>query len=108
MVAADALVNFTGQKECVGMEPDPCAETQNRITVRAGGGVEYLVADRVPLRAGYLYDSLQKGGDTTGGHHFSAGLGYFSPRYAFDLGLRQRLSGGLETVLVLGFRIFRD
>ncbi|MCS6912882.1 MAG: hypothetical protein RMK29_05270 [Myxococcales bacterium] len=101
-IAADVLINFTGYQNCVGPDSDPCQEVHNRTVVRAGGGLEYSVADRLPLRAGYLYDSH------TNGHHVSAGLGYFNPRFAFDLGMRQRLSGGLETVLLLGFRLFRD
>jgi hypothetical protein len=101
-LAADVLVNFNGYQECVAAAPDPCRETANRTTVRAGGGMEYAIVDRVPLRLGYMYDSAPDG------HHISAGLGYFTARYGIDVAMRQRLSGGLETLLVLGFRLFRD
>ncbi len=101
-LSADALVNFTGNQECVGMAPNPCAQTANRTTVRTGGGLEYAVADRVPVRAGYLFDS------NLGSHSITAGLGYFTPSFGLDFGMRQRLAGGNETVLLLGFRIFRD
>lgn len=110
-VAADVLLNFTGYQTCEGTaEKDPCNTRQdpaqptpsNRTVVRAGGGVEYVIADKVPLRAGYMFDSLQNSS------HISAGLGYQSPRFGIDAALRQRLAGGNETILLLGFRIFRD
>lgn len=103
LLAADALVNFTGNEQCTAAAPrPPCSETGNRITVRAGGGAELTLGSRVPLRAGYLFDS------TLNSQHVTAGLGYFTPRYAFDFGLRQRVVAGAETVLLFGFRVFRD
>lgn len=102
-LAADATVNFTGNQNCVAVPPAaPCSQTSDRTTVRTGGGLEYAIADRVPLRAGYLYDS------NLGSHSITAGLGFFTQSFGLDFGMRERLAGGAETVLLLGFRIFRD
>lgn len=98
-LAADATLNFTGNQQC---NNEACTEQGDRTTVRVGGGAEYLIGGRVPLRAGYLYDS------NLGSHHVSGGLGYFDPRIAIDVSVQQRVAGGMETILVGGFRFLRD
>ena len=62
----------------------------------------FKLANRIPLRAGYLFDS------NLGAHHVTGGIGYFDPRFGLDFGFRQRVSGGMETTLVMGFRLLRD
>lgn len=103
-LAADLLVNFTGYQECASMLKASCPTYQNRIVFRAGGGAEYSIADRVPLRLGYLFDS------NLTSHHLTGGLGYFDARgrWGVDAGFRQRLAGGAETLLLFGVRILRD
>jgi hypothetical protein len=58
----------------------------------------------VPLRLGYLYDNDLRA------HHTTFGLGFISrdPGFAIDVSVRQRVSGGSETVLLIGLRILRD
>lgn len=104
LLAADAVINFTGSKMCTGAEPDPCSEQTDRTTARVGGGVEYSIADRVPLRVGYLYDTELEA------HHVTAGLGYFHLERGIgvDFALRQRVDGGNESVVLLGLRLVKE
>lgn len=106
LLAADVSLNFTGFRECLDPKPPPsllfCQDLGNRTVIKAGGGVEYLLSSRIPLRAGYLFDS------NLGAHHVTGGIGYFDPRFGLDFGFRQRVSGGMETTLVMGFRLLRD
>ena len=104
LVAADAVINFTGSIMCTGMEADPCSEQAARTTARFGGGVEYSIADRVPLRAGYVYDTELEA------HHITAGLGYMHAERGIgvDFALRQRVDGGNESVLLLGLRLVKE
>lgn len=104
LIAADAVINFTGIQMCSAAPPDPCSETTARTTARFGGGVEYNIADRVPLRAGYVYDT------ELDVHHVTGGLGYLHPErgIGLDFAIRQRVDGGNETVLLLGLRIVKE
>ena len=104
LLAGDGVVNFTGSVICTGMPPDPCTETTNRNTWRLGLGFEYSIADKVPVRAGYMYDN------DLGAHHVSGGIGYFSQDLGFgvDFAMRQRVEAGNETVLLLGLRYVKQ
>ena len=104
LLAADVVINFTGIQMCSAAPPDPCSETTPRTTARVGGGVEYNIADRVPLRAGYVYDT------ELDAHHISGGLGYLHPERGIgvDFAIRQRVEGGNESVLLLGLRIVKE
>ena len=104
MLAVDTVVNFTGNEACSDMSGATCGETVRRTTVRVGAGGEYAIAGKVPLRLGYLYDNdLRR-------HHVSFGLGYISqdPGFALDVSVRQSVTAGKETVMLIGFRILRD
>lgn len=70
---------------------------------RAMLGAEVLLADHVPIRAGYRYD----GGPQTNAVAF--GLGYVDSRFSIDFGGRRDVSGEHPaTTLSLGIRIFID
>ncbi len=105
LVAADAMIDFTGTTACVAgsAQNGLCTEFQKRLTYRLGGGGEYILAGRVPLRLGYLYDT------NLSAHHVSGGLGYqdLQKGYGLDFSLRQRVSAGTETVLLLGVRVLK-
>ena len=103
LLAADTVINFTGQQTCIDMSGTTCTETARKTTVRFGLGGEYAIAGRVPLRLGYLYDNDLRA------HHTTFGLGFISrdPGFAIDVSVRQRVSGGSETVLLIGLRILR-
>jgi opacity protein-like surface antigen len=99
------MVDFTGTESCiVFMDNGLCQESQRRTTYRLGGGGEYNLANKVPLRLGYLYDS------NTNAHHISGGLGYLDLERGFglDLSLRQQVSAGTQTVALLGFRVIKN
>ena len=72
----------------------------NRVTGRAGFGLEYVIRNIVPVRLGYAYDSGY------GASYLSLGGGYLSSRFGIDLGYRQKVSTGLESTLMLGVRVF--
>jgi hypothetical protein len=100
------MIDFTGAESCIAlsMQNGLCSETERRTTYRIGGGGEYIVAGRMPLRLGYLFDSSYNA------HHVSGGVGYLDPERGFglDLSLRQQVSAGTQTVALLGIRILRQ
>ncbi len=116
LLAGDAVINFTGNVNCIGMSADkspnnstdnatdPCVETSNQTTWRMGLGVEYAIADKVPVRVGYMFNS------ELDAHHISGGIGYLSVERGFgvDFAIRQRVQGGDETVMLLGLRYVKQ
>ncbi len=62
--------------------------------VMAGG--EYLLVDRIPLRAGYRFDLLA-GSELDPSHQLSAGLGYVDPRFGVEASVRRTLVGPSAT-----------
>ena len=72
--------------------------TFDHASVIAGGGVEYLAAEIVPIRAGYRFDS---GRDT---HYVTGGIGYVDQHVGADVSVRQGVAGLKDTQLVLSFR----
>lgn len=73
--------------------------TFNTPKVRVQGGGEFLVADRLALRAGYRFD------EGLGSHAVSLGLGYVDPRFSIDLGGRRSIAGAEYTTVTLGFTV---
>ena len=69
---------------------------------RWSGGVEFLAA-RVPLRLGYTYDDTRLINPV---HLVTAGLGYIDQMFAAELSLRQEVSGGSQSTLLLNLRYF--
>lgn len=69
---------------------------------RWSGGVE-LLASRVPLRLGYTYDDIRINHPV---HLITAGLGYIDQMFAVEGALRQEVSGGSQTTLLLNLRYF--
>ncbi|MET0284106.1 MAG: hypothetical protein ABW352_06540 [Polyangiales bacterium] len=66
----------------------------------AGGGVEYLAGNILPLRIGYAYDQGRKQSYVTGG------TGYVDPRFAIQISIRQSVSQGSETSLFFSASVF--
>lgn len=101
LLAADALIDFTGSESCIAVTNGLCTDKEKRTVYRLGGGVEYIVKNVAPLRLGYLYDS------NDGAHYISGGVGYLDlmRNYGIDLSLRQQVSAGTETVVLLGVRV---
>jgi hypothetical protein len=98
----DTVINFTGfQNYKVDMMTGKVSLEQ-RTTVRLGPGIEWLAANKVPIRAGVVYDS---GLPAT---YLTLGLGYMSNSFGVDLTYRTKVQGGLENFLMLGIRIFID
>lgn len=104
LIAGDAVFDFTGHTTCGDGGGPLCAEVNNLTTTRLSLGAEYVVVGRLPLRLGYAYD------DFMSSHSLSGGLGYLpqGAGYGIDFSFRQRLAGGDETVLLLGFRVLRE
>jgi hypothetical protein len=71
--------------------------TYGKTKARAMGGGELLVANHVPLRAGYRYDQ------GLGTHALSFGVGYADPAYSFDLAVQRFIAGASATAIVIGF-----
>lgn len=95
----DTAVNFTGHKE-VTIDENFDAKLKTRITARLGPGIEYLIANKVPLRLGVVWDSTLP---TT---YVTAGLGYQAKSFAIDVGYRGRVQNGVDNYILLGLRVF--
>jgi hypothetical protein len=74
--------------------------TYESPSILAGGGVEFLAANIVPLRVGYRYD------DGRGSHFVTGGVGYVDAKFGIDLSLRQEVDGDQSTELQLALRYF--
>jgi hypothetical protein len=70
------------------------------------GGVEYLVADLVPLRLGYLYDDIEPLNGTEGQHKVSAGFGLIVPYFGFDVTYQQSITELDSRVLSIALKGF--
>ncbi|HXU74788.1 MAG TPA: hypothetical protein VN947_36075 [Polyangia bacterium] len=98
----DTVVNFTGfQNYRIDMMTGKVTLDQ-RTTARLGPGIEWLAGNKVPIRAGVVYDS---GLPAT---YLTFGLGYLSTAFGVDLSYRAKVQGGIENFLMLGIRIFID
>lgn len=64
------------------------------------GGAEVFVADLVALRGGGMYDMVREAAYVTGG------LGLITKKVGIDVGLRQMVEGGPETLLAFSVRLF--
>ena len=116
-LAFDAVIDFVGAQRC-SQQAQPsqlaagnpmladslCVATEPELSYRLGGGVEYAIASRIPVRLGYQFESLLSA------HHLSGGVGYFSPDrgLGIDFVMRQAVNAGAETVLLLGLRILKN
>lgn len=116
-VAFDSVIDFVGAQRC-SQEAQPsqlaaenpmladslCVATEPELSYRLGGGAEYAIAGRIPLRLGYQFESLLSA------HSLSGGVGYFSldRGIGVDFVFRQGVNAGAETVLLLGLRILKN
>ncbi len=95
----DAVTNFTGY-ETYRIDANGKVTFQSVVTGRLGGGMEYIIKQRVPLRIGALYDT----GNTS--TYLTGGLGYLGQKVGIDLGYRGKVQGGMENFLMIGLRVF--
>lgn len=73
--------------------------TFDSIEIIAGGGVEYLAADSIPLRVGYRRDQGREL------NQFTASIGYVDRAFGLDFGLRRDIASDTkDTQLLLNFR----
>ena len=72
------------------------------VTVRLGGGMEYLAGGKVALRAGASWDQGRPGA------FIGCGIAYVGTSFALDLGYRQQASGGHDSTLIGGLRVFLE
>lgn len=91
--------------QTVTLEVDGLVDFTTRSSARgrlmAGG--EVLLADRVPLRAGYRYDDVMKT------HAVTAGAGYVDRRFSLELGGRRDVvAEHPATTVSVGLRFFID
>ncbi len=95
----DAVVNFSGyQTTTVNIEDQ--VKVKRRVTGRFGPGVEWIIAQKVPLRASYIFDSAIPAS------YLTIGSGYQAQKWALDLSYRGKITGGVQNFLMLGLRIF--
>lgn len=84
-----------------GLEADIVFDftTWDETKLRAMGGAELLIADSIPIRAGYRYDA---GAES---HALSVGAGYVERTFSADAALRRVVSGDKATAVVLGITL---
>lgn len=68
--------------------------------VTLGGGLEFVAADVVPLRAGYAVDLARRT------HYVTAGVGYSDQRIGLDFGLRQEVHPDSDTRVMGAIRYY--
>jgi len=78
------------------------ATTFETAKFRVQSGAEFLVANRVALRAGYRYD---EGFES---HFITGGAGYVDPKFSIDVGVRRSLTGTDSTTLTFGFTVHME
>lgn len=71
--------------------------TYDDTTMRAMAGLEILVGDNFPLRAGYRFD---EGAES---HALGFGAGYIDRALSAEIGIRRTVSGEAATAVVFGF-----
>jgi hypothetical protein len=98
----DTVINFTGYQTYHFDMATGKTTLDQRTTARLGPGLEYIVAQKVPIRAGVVYDS---GLPAT---YLPAGAGYLGHSFGLDLSYRGKVAGGKENFLMVGLRIFVD
>ena len=91
--------NFSGR---FLLEFDSVLDFTRDETVAASyhGGAELFLARMVALRAGYQYDTVREA------QYVCGGLGFVSRKMGVDVGLRQMVDGGAETLLAISVRMF--
>lgn len=92
-LAADFVVNFNKYKS-------PAPDVHDLVTYKLGGGLEWLIAGKVALRAGASWDSGRPG------TFVSMGLAYVHQSFAIDLSYRQEVQHGVDSYIVAGLRVF--
>jgi hypothetical protein len=91
-VEADAEVDFT---------------SYSKTSVRAMAGGEFLLFNRVPLRAGYRFDALAATG-LGPSHAVNGGVGYLEPRFGVEAAVRRTVSGPSSTSILVQLTYFLD
>lgn len=76
--------------------------THDTPRARWSGGVEFM-ANQFPLRIGYAYDDTRADQSV---HLVTAGVGYLSQSFGAEFAMRQEVSGGDQTTLLLNLRYF--
>ncbi len=95
----DAVINFTGYQSYKYDSTTGKVSLDQKTTGRLGPGLEWAIAQKVPVRIGLVWDS---GLPAT---YLTAGLGYMGQTFGIDLGYRAKVQGGIENFLMLGLRI---
>ena len=98
----DTVINFTGYQHYRLDAMTGKVSLDQRTTARLGPGIEWVAGNKVPIRAGVVYDS---GLPAT---YLTVGLGYLSSAFGVDLSYRAKVQGGIENFLLFGIRIFID
>lgn len=75
------------------------SRTYEEARLRFQGGGEVLIADRVPLRAGYRFDQ------GLNAHSVSGGVGYLDKRFGVDVAVRRAFGDAEFTAITFGFTV---
>jgi hypothetical protein len=69
------------------------------------GGVEWLIAETFPIRAGYEYDGIANGVPNAFHHYVSGGIGWFSNGSGVDVAYRHEIGGTLGQLISLTLKL---
>ena len=87
-------------------------ETLEGSKSKFSGGLEYLVAELVPVRLGYVYDEINPAREAANGnrpepqHRVSAGIGLIVPYFGFDVSYQQSITDVDARVLAFALKGF--
>lgn len=69
------------------------------------GGLEWLIAETFPIRAGYAYDGIANGVPNASHHYVSGGIGWFSSGSGIDFAYRHEIGGTKGQLLSLTLKL---
>lgn len=95
-----ALGFEAGQGLTIGIDMLTDVSTFESPELLAGGGLEYVAGDSLPLRVGYRYD----GGRRT--HAASGGIGYSDRHVGVDFALSREVAGGDDLRVTVALRYY--
>lgn len=89
-----------GSALIIGIDGITDVSTHATPQLIAGGGLEFLASESIPIRAGYRMDSAQRT------HAISGGMGYSDRHVGLDVAVSREVSGGDDLRILFAMRYY--
>jgi len=96
-------IGFSAPRFDMGVSVLMNFSTRNHTTASPAIGLEYLVVDSVPIRAGFIWDRTRKDKDLL---RATVGLGYVSRLFGFDCSFSHDVRNKNEYIIQGSIRVF--